>query len=129
MKIIITENQFKYLVDNIIKEEYYDPSDDPRALVLIDYLNDTETGEMEYGLGGVKREIELEKESWIGNYMNLYIVNDIEYGVSDKEQFEKFVISDLNLSKNMVHYNNYYIYDLNRRISNEKNNKIKRKRI
>ena len=129
MKIIITENQFKYLVDNIIKEEYYDPSDDPRALVLIDYLNDTETGEMEYGLGGVKREIELEKESWIGNYMNLYIVNDIEYGVSDKEQFEKFVISDLNLSKNMVHYNNYYIYDLNRRISNEKNNKIKRTRI
>ena len=38
-RILITENQFKRLVENIVSEqEKYDITKDPKALVLLDYL-------------------------------------------------------------------------------------------
>ncbi len=52
MKIIITESQFKRLVENIIKEKEYDRFNDPKALALINFLNSTE--DKEYGFIHIK---------------------------------------------------------------------------
>ncbi|PCI27752.1 hypothetical protein COB55_05085, partial [Candidatus Wolfebacteria bacterium] len=38
-KIIITESQFKRLVENIIMKDY-NPFNDPKAEILVDFIND-----------------------------------------------------------------------------------------
>lgn len=38
MKLIITENQFKKLVNNIINEQRHDIFNDPKAIALVDFL-------------------------------------------------------------------------------------------
>ena len=52
MKVIITENQLKMLVENIVKEEY-NIFDDPKVQVLLDYLEEKEN--KEYGFGNVEK--------------------------------------------------------------------------
>ena len=51
--IIITENQFKTLIENIINEQEYNVFEDEHAFVLLNYLLNTEEDE-EYGLSNIE---------------------------------------------------------------------------
>ncbi len=75
MKIIITESQFKRLIENIIKEQEdnYDVFDDPKAQILVDYLNDKSSSE-EFGF------VHIEKI----NYSRAYFI-DYAYRVKGKK--------------------------------------------
>ena len=114
MKIIITENQFKKLIENIIKEQ-----EDPKALELLNYLMKYEEGE--YGMIHIKSS-----NSPLDEYgINYYVVGDVDRGkhfdVGTRDEFdkyfqEKFNTNDtLNLFKKMglIKSGNYYIRRLN----------------
>ena len=82
MKIIkLTEQEFKNIINKVINEQgNYDVTEDPKALALVNFLNDTET-DRDYGLIDIKLN---DIDAFYGN--TLYIVGDREYGVYTDEE-------------------------------------------
>ncbi|PCI27523.1 hypothetical protein COB55_05635 [Candidatus Wolfebacteria bacterium] len=111
-KIIITEQQFKRLVEELVSEEEHNIFNDPKAIVLVDWLNDF-SGE-EYGLMTIISHDH-------GKNYDLYGFNDPD--VFDSEDIEYYVLTsrEFNIWKkewepmniydklNVNRYGHYYI--------------------
>ena len=73
MKIRLTENQFRNIIENSILKEH-SVFNDPKALALVNFLNDTEQEE-EYGFGHIKGV------SVSDSGVSYYEIGDREYAV------------------------------------------------
>jgi hypothetical protein len=107
-KIKITEQQFKNLVENIIKEEDFDDFDNPRKLALHDYLN----SKMDVDIGIIDIKFHV---IWSGEVLDIpeYKVKNKYYSVvTDKEldnsKHESYALEHFKISRqndyNIIYY-------------------------
>ena len=101
MKIIITESQFKRLVENIINEkEEHDIFDDPKAIALVDFLNKTE--DKEYGMTHIEKVSPYYKYGMVLYYM----ANNKEYIVGTNKEVDKTAFY---IGKEMLYDDIFYL--------------------
>ena len=85
--IKITENQFRNIIENSILKEH-SVFNDPKALALVNFLNDTEQEE-EYGLSEI---IPLKYDHY---GLSMYKVKDREYAVGTDEEANKAAADEI----------------------------------
>ncbi|PCI28672.1 hypothetical protein COB55_03600 [Candidatus Wolfebacteria bacterium] len=93
--IRLTESELKELIENVINEEQYDIFNDPKAIALVDYLNDKYELTNEYGLMNIEYEPPSQENS-IGVYTTNNRSNDVGFYI--------FTDDELNDAKNFMDF-------------------------
>ncbi len=116
-KIIITEQQFKRLIENIINEKENDIFEDPRVKSLLDYLNSTK--KEDFGFLNIEpAEAEKEFSKRIGMPIYKTLNTRKYYAVGTWDEFEKYLKSlpyNMNINWNHVSnlkYGDYYVHQI-----------------